>query len=113
MIYSIESLLNNLKSKTIMFVDVIATIDGLYQYTPTSFRNGSIFNDANQNQGSAKVFSLAQMHQLSVEETLILFAEHYQSVLGTPEGNDHQNIRQFIQNGWDGIEFENQALSSK
>ncbi|ENR5726451.1 HopJ type III effector protein, partial [Acinetobacter baumannii] len=41
------------------------------------------------------------------------FAEHYASVLATPEGTDHQNIRQFMQNGWDGVKFEGQALTEK
>jgi hypothetical protein len=112
MIKPTATLLENLKAKTIKFVDVIATIEALYQYTPASFKNGMVFNDADQNQGSAKVFSFAQMHQLSAEQTLILFAEHYQSVLETPEGNDHQNIRQFMQNGWAGIEFGNQVLNA-
>jgi hypothetical protein len=26
---------------------------------------------------------------------------------------DHQNIRQFMQNGWDGIKFEGDALTAK
>ncbi|MGL5142536.1 MAG: HopJ type III effector protein, partial [Acinetobacter baumannii] len=26
---------------------------------------------------------------------------------------DHQNIRQFMQNGWDGVKFEGQALTEK
>lgn len=112
MIKPTATLLENLKAKTIKFVDVIATIEALYQYAPASFKNGTVFNDADQNQGSAKVFSFAQMHQLSAEQTLILFAEHYQSVLETPEGNDHQNIRQFMQNGWAGIEFGNQVLNA-
>ncbi|MFI8142771.1 HopJ type III effector protein, partial [Acinetobacter baumannii] len=44
---------------------------------------------------------------------IITFAEHYASVLATPEGTDHQNIRQFMQNGWDGVKFEGQALTEK
>ena len=113
MIDHATTLLERLKDKSIKFADVIATIEAHYQYTPSSFRNGNVFNAADQNQGSAKVFSFAQLHQLSVENTLFLFAEHYQSVLETPEGNDHQNIRQFMQNGWGGVEFDNQALSFK
>jgi HopJ type III effector protein. len=37
---------------------------------------------------------------------LSLFAEHYAAVLATPEATDHQNIRQFMQNGWDGIDLK-------
>ena len=70
-------------------------------------------NAADQNQGSAKVFAFAKLNELSKEDTLKLFAEHYQSVLDTPEGEDHQNIRQFILNGWDGVYFEGEVLISK
>jgi hypothetical protein len=107
------TLLENLKAKTISFVDVIAAIDSLYHHTPTAFKNGDVDNQANQNQGSAKVFSFAKLSQLSQQDTLLLFAEHYDAVLNTPEGNDHQNIRQFMQHGWDGVKFENSALSLK
>jgi len=34
-------------------------------------------------------------------------------VLATPEATDHQNIRQFMQNSWNGIQFEGQALTAK
>jgi hypothetical protein len=108
-----KTLLENLKAKSISFVDVIAAIDSLYHHTPTAFKNGDVFNEANQNQGSAKVFSFAKLSQLSQQDTLLLFAEHYKAVLNTPEGNDHQNIRQFMQHGWDGVKFETSALSLK
>jgi hypothetical protein len=108
-----EILINNLKASTVKFVDVIATIDALYEYTPTAFKNGAAFNDLSQNQGSAKVFSFAQLNNLPKQDTLLLFVEHYQAVLANPEGNDHQNIRQFIENGWEGIQFEGVALQKK
>nr|WP_294898716.1 HopJ type III effector protein [uncultured Pedobacter sp.] len=107
------NLLANLKENKIQFSAVIETIDSLYNHTPTAFKNGEAFNEATQNQGSAKVFSFAKLNNLSKEETLLLFAEHYQSVLNTPEATDHQNIRQFMQNGWQGIRFEGEALSAK
>ena len=108
-----QALLQQLKDGTAKFADVIAHIDGQYQHTATAFQNGAQHNAADQNQGSAKVFSFAQLNDLSVEDTLTLFAEHYQSVLATPEATDHQNIRQFMQNGWAGIQFEGTALTAK
>ncbi|MBU2268584.1 MAG: HopJ type III effector protein, partial [Bacteroidetes bacterium] len=39
--------------------------------------------------------------------------EHYQSVLVNQEGTDHQNIRQFMIHGWDGIEFKDSVLKPK
>jgi HopJ type III effector protein len=34
-------------------------------------------------------------------------------VIEHPEGQDHQNIRQFIKDGWDGIQFESDPLHLK
>ena len=102
--------LNNAEAK---FADVIAFIEARYTHTPTAFQNGQQANAAHENQGSAKVFSFAQLNGLNQAQTLSLFAEHYASVLATPEATDHQNIRQFMLNGWDGITFEGQALTAK
>lgn len=108
-----QTLLAQLKDGSAKFADVIAFIEARYQHTPTAFQNGAQFNAATENQGSAKVFSFAQLEGLNQADTLSLFAEHYASVLATPEGTDHQNIRQFMQNGWDGVKFEGQVLSVK
>jgi len=109
----LTSLIEKLKANTITFKEVIEFIETHYQHQPTAFKNGEAYNEATQNQGSAKVFSFAQLNNLSKEDTLYLFAEHYQSVLNTPGGTDHQNIRQFMTNGWAGIAFEGQALTAK
>lgn len=108
-----QDLLQQLQSGNAKFADVIGYIDARYAHTPTAFQNGAQHNAADQNQGSAKVFSFAQLNGLDQAQTLNLFAEHYQSVLATPEGTDHQNIRQFMQQGWDGIKFDGEALSAK
>lgn len=108
-----QTLLAQLKDGSAKFADVIAFIEARYQHTPTAFQNGAQFNAATENQGSAKVFSFAQLEGLNQADTLSLFAEHYASVLATPEGTDHQNIRQFMQNGWDGVKFEGEALTAK
>ncbi|OTG67511.1 HopJ type III effector protein [Acinetobacter silvestris] len=109
----VQELLKQLQSGTAKFSDVIAFIEARYQHTPTAFANGQQHNTATENQGSAKVFSFAQLNHLDQQQTLNLFAEHYASVLATPEAVDHQNIHQFIQNGWDGIKFEGSALTAK
>ena len=108
-----QSLLAQLKDGSAKFADVLAFIEARYQHTPTAFQNGAQFNAATENQGSAKVFSFAKLESLSQQDTLKLFAEHYASVLATPEASDHQNIRQFMQNGWDGVKFEGEALAAK
>lgn len=108
-----QELLAQLQADTAKFSDVLAHIEARYQHTPTAFQNGAHHNAATENQGSAKVFSFAKLQDLDQAQTLSLFAEHYASVLATPEGTDHQNIRQFMQNGWDGVKFEGQALAEK
>lgn len=108
-----QAILAKLQSNEANFADVIAHIDSLYTHTPTAFKNGQQSNAATENQGSAKVFSFAKLNDLDQAQTLSLFAEHYASVLATPEATDHQNIRQFMQNGWNGIEFAGQALKAK
>lgn len=109
----VQELLTRLENGQAKFSDVIAYIDAHYIHTPTAFTNGKQHNAATENQGSAKVFSFAKLNTLTPEQTLQLFAEHYQSVLATPDAVDHQNIRQFMQNGWDGVKFESDALKAK
>ena len=108
-----QALLEQLKNGQAKFADVISYIEQHYTHTPTAFQNGAQHNASTENQGSAKVFSFAQLNGLNPEDTLALFAEHYAAVLATPESTDHQNIRQFMQHGGQGIKFEGQALAAK
>lgn len=102
-----------LNKSDLQFSEVLQYIENNYKYTASAFTNGNQENAEDQNQGSAKVFAFAQLNNLSQEDTLKLFAEHYKSVLETPEGTDHNNIRQFMQNGWNGVKFENTVLTQK
>ncbi|MCJ8153292.1 HopJ type III effector protein [Chryseobacterium sp. SSA4.19] len=96
------------------FNEVIAHIDKHYNFTPTKFTNGNTVNEAGQNSGSCKIFSFARLHDLSKDETLALFGEFYRKdVLQHPEGTDHQNIRNFMVFGWEGVSFEGEALTKK
>ncbi|MDM1758367.1 MULTISPECIES: HopJ type III effector protein [unclassified Acinetobacter] len=106
-------LLTQLAAGEAQFSDVLAFIEARYTHTPTAFQNGQQHNASTENQGSAKVFSFAQLNGLDQAQTLSLFAEHYAAVLASPEATDHQNIRQFMQNGWEGIKFESNALTAK
>lgn len=111
-----KMLLEQLKTfpETIQFKDVIAYIDQEYEFSPTKFKNGNTINEEDQNNGSCKVFSFAKINDLSKEQTLSLFGDFYrEDVLKNPEGTDHQNIRNFIEFGWDGISFEGEALTKK
>ncbi len=109
----VQTLLAQLQVGTAKFADVLAFIEARYNHTPTAFSNGQQHNAATENQGSAKVFSFAQLNDLDQAQTLSLFAEHYAAVLATPEATDHQNIRQFMQHGWNGIQFEGSALTAQ
>lgn len=100
-------------SKTISFQETIEIIDTYYDFEPSEFTNGNITNLAGENSGSCKVFSFGKLHQLNKEETLSCFGSFYTDVLNTPEGNDHQNIRNFIKTGWEGISFKKETLSKK
>lgn len=101
------------QAEILVFSEVIDSIDSYYSFTPTSFTNGELSNEAGTNNGSCKVFSFAKEQSLNVSETLFLFGEHYQKVLLTPNDEDHQNIRNFIKFGWEGISFSGNALELK
>ena len=110
---NITTLLEQVRAGSLAFSDVLAAIDARYQHHPTAFTNGAARNEATQNQGSARVFAFSMLNNLSKEDTLSLFAEHYRAVLDHSEATDHQNIRQFMANGWNGIVFDGQALTEK
>lgn len=102
----------------ISFEEVIATIKKNYQYTPTGFSNGlgetHVINEAGQNEGSCRIFYFARLNNLSEAETLSCFGKFYrEDVLGNPGGNDHANIRNFMRDGWAGIVFDAEALTTR
>lgn len=102
------------QAENIQFSEIIETVDAKYTFTPTAFKNGETMNEANQNNGSCKVFSFAKNQKLTKEETLACFGDYYRKdVLENPEKTDHQNIRNFVNFGWQGIFFEGEALSEK
>lgn len=109
-------ILNQLKTspETIDFKEVISYIEEHYDFTPTKFTNGNTVNEADQNNGSCKIFSFAKLNDLLKEETLALFGAFYrEEVLKNSARNDHLNIRNFMEFGWEGISFEGEALKQK
>ena len=110
---STQTLIEKIKStpEQVQFKEVIDVIEREYDFTPAAFSNGTQSNGINENNGSCKIFSFASIHQLAKTETLHLFGDFYRvDVLENPEASDHQNIRQFIENGWSGIAFTATAL---
>ena len=113
---NIENFINKVRQnpELIIFQETIEIIDSNYNFTPTAFKNGNQHNNANENNGSCKIFAFAKIHHLEKEETLSLFGSYYfDDVLKNPDVNDHQNIRNFMTFGWDGILFEGKALELK
>lgn len=109
----IQDFLNKLYAEpaSISFSDTITTIDANYHFTPTRFCNGNQVNEAGQNSGSCKLFSFARLQGLSEQQTLACFGDYYRiDVLQHPDKNDHQNIRNFMQQGWAGVNFDGEAL---
>jgi len=95
---------------TINFADTMQVIEDNYNFTPTSFTNGEIENKAGENSGSCKLFAFAKLENLTQEETLFCFGEHYKNVLEDVNGDSHQNIRNFMQTGFKGLSFDGEAL---
>lgn len=96
------------------FTETISIIDNNYLYTPTAFQNGAQNNLAGQNEGSCKILAFARLNKLGKEQTLHCFGKYYrEEVLNDPDGEGHQNIRQFMQHDWEGVIFEKSALKPK
>ncbi len=113
---TLESVLHKMKNnpENIEFDDTMGIVDSLYIFTPTSFKNGDLINEAGQNSGSCKIFSFARLHSMTPEQTLACFGGYYRNdVLKHPENSDHQNIRNFIKTGWSGIVFDNEPLKAR
>ncbi|MAV31628.1 MAG: type III effector [Cycloclasticus sp.] len=98
---------------TLQFNETMEIVEALYDFTPTGFTNGDTRNEAGENNGSCKLFAFAKIHDFTEAQTLALFGEHYRNVLATPDGDDHQNIRNFMKTGWAGITFDGIALVEK
>ena len=109
--------LNDFRSRLLQddfaFSETLAFVAEHYDYQPSAFTNGAVENASGQNEGSCKTLGLATLEGLSDDEALRAFGEHYLSVLATPEGTDHSNIRALQQTGLAGVSFERQPLSRK
>ena len=109
----LDTLRQRLNSGEHLFADTLAFIAAHYDYQPQAFNNGGVENAAGQNEGSCKTLGLALLEGLSDQEALLAFGEHYRSVLATPEGSDHANIRALIQHGLAGVKFDAQPLTAR
>ncbi|MDD5460516.1 MAG: HopJ type III effector protein [Methylococcales bacterium] len=114
----LATFLKKIKNNTaVSFDETIATITESYHYQATEFSNGlnedTLVNQAGTNEGSCKIFAFAQIHRLDQQQTLNLFGDYYRlDVLNNPNGTGHQNIRNFMKYGWEGISFKGRALTA-
>ncbi len=106
----LNTLRDSLDSGNHAFADTLAFIAAHYSYEPQAFSNGGVENAAGQNEGSCKTLGLALLEGLSDQQALLAFGEHYRSVLATPEGRDHANIRALMSHGLAGVKFAAQPL---
>ena len=95
----------------VKFSEVMDKVGECYAFTPCQYVSGKgtaleTVNPAGTNSGSLKTYYFAHLHGLDEASTLRLFCEHYKDVLDTPDGDSHANIRAFMLNGWEGIDFE-------
>ena len=109
----LNTLRQSLTSGEHVFADTLAFIAAHYDYQPQAFNNGGVENASGQNEGSCKTLGLALLEGLSDQEALLAFGEHYRSVVATPEGSDHGNIRALIQHGMAGVTFAVQPLKAR
>jgi hypothetical protein len=113
---NLETFIKKLKEtpKHIVFSDTMSVIEAHYNFTPTAFKNGTLENTKGQNSGSCKLFAFAKAQSLTKDETLACFGQFYfEDVLQDPNGDSHQNIRNFIKTGFEGLHFENNPLTAK
>lgn len=104
----------NGQAEAIEFSETMAVIESNYSYSEVAFSNGEQNNAAGENAGSCKIFAFAKLNKLTEAQTLACFGTYYRDdVLGFPDASDHQNIRQFMIHGWDGINFSGPALVKK
>jgi hypothetical protein len=102
------------KPNNIEFSETMAVIESNYDFTPTAFKNGTLQNNAGENSGSCKLFAFAKLQGFTKDETLACFGKFYfDDVLNDPNGTGHQNIRNFMKTGFEGLFFENEPLSKK
>ena len=59
------------------------------------------------------MFSFAIKQGFTKEETLACFGQYYLEVVEDPNGAGHQNIRNFMNTGFEGLSFANETLTEK
>ncbi len=100
--------------ESVEFSETISVIEQYCVYTPAAFANGNQNNAVGENEGSCKILAFGKLQKLTAQQTLQCFGDYYRKdVLKNPAADNHQNIRQFMQHGWEQVLFETQALTER
>lgn len=102
-----------IEADTHLFATTLAFINQWFEFTPSAFRNGTVNNNVDQNQGSCRVLSMALLLGLTAGQTLKCFGEHYRDVLATPGVDNHHNLRRLQKDGLTDIHFDHSPLRRK
>lgn len=111
--HALAAFLRAIETPTHPFADTLAFIGQWFDFKPTAFRNGSVSNAADQNQGSCRVLAMALQLGLTAEQALKCFGEHYRDVLATPGVDNHHNLRRLQAEGLVNIVFDSPPLHRK
>lgn len=110
---ALRDFLASIETETHLFATTLAFINQWFDFTPTAFRNGTVVNTAEQNQGSCRVLAIALQLGLSAEQALKCFGEHYRDVMATPSVDNHHNLRRLQCEGLVDIHFDQPPLTRK
>ena len=61
----------------------------------------------------SELYTFVRLHQLTEQQTLTCFGEHYREVLAEPQGTSHMTIRIFMRQGWSGLSFDGMSLKER
>lgn len=109
---ALEQFLANLANPQHRFADTLKFIDDWFVYSPSTFSFHQLHSQANENQGSCKILALAQFAQLTPQQALLCFGEHYRQLPQLPL-DSHLNLRQLAKQGLTQIQFAHFPLQLK
>lgn len=107
-----KELIEQIEQPQHLFAETLAFIDAWFDFSPSRFNNNGLVNKETENHGSAKIFALALQLNLSKQQTLLCFGEHYRNLALSPD-NSHLNIRRLINADLAGIAFDNFPLRAR
>lgn len=107
-----QAFLHALEAPEHRFADTLAFIEQWYHYQPSAFSFDGLASTLEQNQGSCKIFALAQLLNLSQQQTLQCFGEHYRN-LNSATAPLHANLNKLAKQPLSNLEFSQFPLIPK